>query len=433
VILPDDAVSLLREDRFMKIGIHHLVVCLLGAGLLLCAGSTAATERDSDHRIVSNGSQPLHGTERWQLEEIWQAGNEDDDVFFGLITQALVDEAGAVYLLDAQLAHIEVFSSLGDHLRTIGGPGEGPGEFRMPFDMAFLPDGNLAVAEAFPGRLDYVTPEGSPVRTCTPRLKDAADGGWIGLFNCFSTDAGLVLSCQDVSMGENPAVQFRTYFVGGFDREGSPGVRYHEVQKEIDFRDGTMREVDLEFIWNRLAVDGDGRVAIGIPREDYEITLYRRDGSIDRVIRRQYESLRRDAATSALYTAWIEGIASSVSNQTEAEACAYNPDIQGLRFDEDGNLWSLPGRAVYDAADGVLAEYDVFDRKGEYTRRIQIIADGNPDQDILLFPGNGLVYRVTGYRSAFLTVTSNGGFVAPDSENAEPMRIVCYRVASQGN
>ena len=382
--------------------------------------------------VVNNGNSPRDGVESWRLEEQWRiGGDENDDVIFGHIAQVQVGETGLVFLLDAQLAKVIVLSPDGKLLQTLGREGEGPGEFSMPFDLTILPDGNLGVTQAFPGRVEVITTDGTPVRSFKPHLKRAVDGGWIGLFSCQSADDRLIISCQDVSRGDSQYEQNRIYLVGGFDFEGNPGVCYHREERKLNFRDPVLRERDLEFLWNRIAVGPDGRVAIGIPRQEYEITIFEREGSVERVIRREYESWPRNQRARELYSAWVDGIAHNITSETSGEIFKYEADIQSLRYDREGNLWSQTSRSVWEPDPGVLAEYDVFDAEGTYARRVQILAEGIPDQDMLLFPGDDRVYRVTGFRTGFLNASSRGGFVDPSGEDPEPMGIVCYRIADK--
>lgn len=51
----------------------------------------------------------------------------------------------------------------GEVLRTIGGPGEEPGQFRKPNSLCFGPEGHLYVSDTFNWRIQKLTREGEPV------------------------------------------------------------------------------------------------------------------------------------------------------------------------------------------------------------------------------------------------------------------------------
>ena len=98
-----------------------------------------------------------------ELEEIWRIGGEDDeDVLLGIITRALVDEEDNIYLLDQQLSEVQVFSSDGEYMKTLGREGSGPGEVTRPGDFLFMPDGTLGLVQIFPGKIVKVDLNGVP-------------------------------------------------------------------------------------------------------------------------------------------------------------------------------------------------------------------------------------------------------------------------------
>ncbi|MDE2980350.1 MAG: hypothetical protein OXU74_04065 [Gemmatimonadota bacterium] len=57
------------------------------------------------------------------------------------------DGSGNLFMLDILAAEIVVIGTEGQLVRTIGGPGEGPGEFRSAGDMVVWRDGRIAVAD----------------------------------------------------------------------------------------------------------------------------------------------------------------------------------------------------------------------------------------------------------------------------------------------
>lgn len=57
--------------------------------------------------------------------------SDTDDVLIGGIPRVLADRNGRVFILDGDQEKIHVFEADGAYLASIGGEGEGPGEFRM--------------------------------------------------------------------------------------------------------------------------------------------------------------------------------------------------------------------------------------------------------------------------------------------------------------
>jgi len=58
------------------------------------------------------------------------------------------DGAGQLYVLDSQATTITVVGPDGEFRRTLGGPGEGPGEFRRALALAVFRDGRVVVGDA---------------------------------------------------------------------------------------------------------------------------------------------------------------------------------------------------------------------------------------------------------------------------------------------
>lgn len=94
----------------------------------------------------------LPAEDRWlvpNFEEIYRVGSLSgaDWEQFGYVRKVGFDGAGLLHILDMQAAHILVVDRSGGLLRTMGGPGEGPGEFKDALSFAVMPDGRVVVAD----------------------------------------------------------------------------------------------------------------------------------------------------------------------------------------------------------------------------------------------------------------------------------------------
>lgn len=89
------------------------------------------------------------------LSRLWEIGGTDTDAAyaFGLVGDMAFGPEGSVYVLDSGNAVVRVYDSTGRHLRSFGGQGEGPGEFRFPTRMLVAEDG----IRVFDGSLKRVT------------------------------------------------------------------------------------------------------------------------------------------------------------------------------------------------------------------------------------------------------------------------------------
>ena len=187
-----------------------------------------------------------------------------------------------------------MFSPEGEFLRTLGRAGEGPGEFTQSFDMVFMPDGTLGVAQIFPGKLIRIDLEGNPAGVFQPRLRDATAGGFLALVNCRSAGGHLLLSGIDIDFDQATLTQTRRYFLKSFDADGAPVHDFCGREVVWQFQQGFVyRESDNDFVWGRMDVAEDGRVVACVPRNSYELTVYAPDGTVERIIERPYVPWKR--------------------------------------------------------------------------------------------------------------------------------------------
>ncbi|MDE2761405.1 MAG: 6-bladed beta-propeller [Gemmatimonadota bacterium] len=81
-----------------------------------------------------------------------------EEYLFGWVSAIAVDDDHNVYVLDWQAQEILEYDVLGNYVRTVARPGEGPGELTRADRMALLPDGRLVVPDAMNGRAQLLGP-----------------------------------------------------------------------------------------------------------------------------------------------------------------------------------------------------------------------------------------------------------------------------------
>lgn len=94
----------------------------------------------------------LTGEDRWMeadFQELYRLGTlgGEDWEQFGEVDDVAFDGAGNLHILDTQSDRVLVVGSDGRLVRTLGGRGEGPGEFVAAMGMAVMPDGRVVVAD----------------------------------------------------------------------------------------------------------------------------------------------------------------------------------------------------------------------------------------------------------------------------------------------
>ena len=105
----------------------------------------------------------------WTLEEDLRLWGPPGG-YFGTIGSLAADSRDNIYVLDVSSQEVQVFDSEGALLRTLGGAGEGPGEFRFAAGPAVGPGDTVWVADGMSRRYSIFGPDGTFLRVKTRRI-----------------------------------------------------------------------------------------------------------------------------------------------------------------------------------------------------------------------------------------------------------------------
>lgn len=135
-------------------------------------GGCAEQSADAAHRIEQPSAGPPHAvndfrrdasaTERLVAQVELEIGEVDGDgpAVFGSVIALEADERGTVYVLDGHAQEVRVFGPDGTHLHTLGGRGEGPGEFMGAGGLNLDAEGALWVWDPRNGRFTRFSASG---------------------------------------------------------------------------------------------------------------------------------------------------------------------------------------------------------------------------------------------------------------------------------
>lgn len=100
-------------------------------------------------------------------DEVFTVGSVagDDWDTFGNVRSVAFDNGGNLHIFDSQSEHILVVGPDGSLVRTVGGRGEGPGEFGNVSSAIVARDGSYTVLSS--SRVDLLAPDGNFVRSVT--------------------------------------------------------------------------------------------------------------------------------------------------------------------------------------------------------------------------------------------------------------------------
>jgi len=119
--------------------------------------------------LVSNPAEGIWSEEeRWTLSETLRIGSMADEgpELFGQIVDVEVDDQGRILVLEGQAHELRIFDADGQHLITMGGPGEGPGELNVGFGgEVFSRAGQIWVNNMFNRRWELFSYEGEAIES----------------------------------------------------------------------------------------------------------------------------------------------------------------------------------------------------------------------------------------------------------------------------
>lgn len=108
------------------------LILLVNVGMMWACGDAA----------VADGGQ-------WELRQEWAAGGADatGPLAFGEIRAVSIGPDGRAYVLDGQSNEIHMLGEGGEWIGSMGGRGDGPGEFQLPLTLAWSDSGQMWVPD----------------------------------------------------------------------------------------------------------------------------------------------------------------------------------------------------------------------------------------------------------------------------------------------
>jgi len=155
--------------------------------------------------------------------------------------------------------------------------------------------------------------------------------------------------------------------------------------------------------------------------------VWNADGTHDRVIEREYTHRARTEEEKERNKPRVMFRGRGGARRPETTASDTDRDIQELIVRKDGTLWVLGSHGAYSLDDGVIAQFDVFDREGRFIEEVTIKGQGDYSEDGFHIVKNRL-YVVTGFRSAQRAMF--GGSDEEAEDDGEPMTVICYELHS---
>ncbi len=364
-----------------------LVSVLAVAG---CAGGERQPQVEVDTLesgaiLVRNGAVGAWSSgEAWQTVEevrIGSADAADPVVLFADVWDVTMDALGRIYVLDRQPKEVRVFTRSGQHVRTLGREGGGPGELRNPIGLAWGPDGNLWVTDTGNARYEVFDTAGNYLDSRQRRI-----GGWGYPWGGGFDRSGRL---YEPSYFSDPAIgASRRVFIR------------HSVAGEVLATD-TFELPEYESMVQRIEVEG-GITIVGIPfapsltwrfdggdglwfslSEAYRLHYRTLDGDTVRVVEREYSPVPvTDADRSAVRDRFAE-FGEPATNEIIARIPEFKPAYESFVVDDRGYLWVVQTSATEQDISRGSVTFDVFDPEGRYLGPVHVEIGTRPPPRII--------------------------------------------------
>ena len=309
----------------------------------------------------------------WTAREAWVLTPElrvgamegDGPDVFGAVSSVALDELGRVWVADSQRRRISVFGPGGAHVRSFGGAGSGPAEFRSLDGMDWGPDRHLWVIDAGNARIARYDTAGGLVGT-HPRPVAGSVSPWPGRVGADGrlVDVGLTVR-PDGTLGDllvrwspTSTQPVDTFVLPPFAGE------YFEVSRG-DARRRHVSRVNVPFTGSQAwAVDPAGHVWVAHTAR-YRLERHPFEGGAVRAVERPVEPLPVPATERERMLEQYRRFEAEGGRVDESRIPRTYPPLRGFFVASDGYVWVQPATAP--GADPV---FDVFRRDGRYLGRI---------------------------------------------------------------
>lgn len=327
------------------------IFCILSVIIILFScqrqkdGWKGTIEKVDGVTIVKNPKEPIYNEDVFNLEEELSIGEAEgrEEYMFSDIRTLVVDEAGRIYVLDWKEIHVKVFDQNGTYIRTIGKKGQGPGEFIMPLSVFITHQNELAVND-YRSRLAIFSLEGE--------FKKNIQIAKVGLSSISIDSEGNMVGHVIVREEENPRYELKKFdselnylhSLGSSPLPSASPSGFNPFGGIISFR-----------------IDNNDQVICGYP-EDYEITIFDKEGNHKRKIIKDYDPVE---ITEEEMKEVTEGIPPDIKISIPKYHSAY----QWFTIDDEGRIFVMTNEKV-EEGDGYC--YDVFDSEGKFIAKIPL-------------------------------------------------------------
>jgi hypothetical protein len=365
-----------------------VAVLLAGCGVADADPDLTSVRDSAGIAIVENQWPDSADIAWWVIEAppLADIGGEDGGEAYALyqVSSAARLADGRIVVANGGGGDVRYFSEDGEHLRTSGRRGGGPGEFQRPGQIFVAAGDTVLVADPFVRRISVLDPQGTFVR----ELATAAAGGDGAAFfsPTESFEDGTLLGIRGFSPDMNstevqrPDMAIVTMSPSG-DQDTLMTIPGSEMRLTIRRRAagsgpnaiGSISIGRPPFRKSTGYAVGNGSLYVGT-QDAAEVRVYGRDGTLRRIVRTG-ATLR--PVTPDDVSAWIDFETADLDpEQQQQRRAALSADPPGdvippygsIEVDRAGNLWI----ADFDTRVAPRGRWTVYDPEGRILARVQL-------------------------------------------------------------
>jgi hypothetical protein len=374
-------------STIQKVSPLLLAGALVGCGMGGGAKSAASVRDSAGIRIVENPDVAPAGLE-WSfsqlpLLDIGGEGSPENAELFQ-VRQAVRLSDGRIVVANAGSSELKYFDPLGTYLASVGGPGEGPGEFREVRFMARFGGDSILVYDSRLLRVAVFDPDGAFTRNV--QLETNAEIRFVAVRAAYRDGSMLASGFADVDEGVLPS---------GLQRYGSKHYHYApdgSLLAELGVFDGT----------ESYFLDMNGGFAVYPPffgrgtqhltwndrlyraaNDSYEIQIKDPAGALQSIIRRDHAPISvQDRHVQLLREAQLAEATDDNRRRMANRALddmpipATMPAYSRAMVDDEGNIWV----EAYRPPDVELVTWSVFAPDGVLQGELEGPPDFTPYQ-----------------------------------------------------
>jgi len=296
--------------------------------------------------IVRNPIEPIYREDIFVMEEELSIGEGigREDYMFSEVVSIATDDAERIYVLDYEECCVKIYDKNGNHIKTFGRQGQGPGDFYLPSYITISKEREIVIKNF--RNFSFFSLDGEYKRTLSTAVYDMTSGR-------IDSD-GNILGVEIVRDEENPRYELKK-----LDSEANYLCSIGSSPLS-DFRRDGFNPFFPVFRW---AIINGNQIVFGYQAE-YEIQVFDADGNLVRRISKDYTPVKvtqRDADER------LEGEDLPPTILERMTLPEFHCPFASLGADDEGRIFVMTYERI---PDGAGYYFDVFDEQGRFIVKV---------------------------------------------------------------